>query len=108
MKRAFTLIEMLVVIFILLILASAVVAVGSQFKASSARKSTLLTLKTCDLIMKDYIAAGHTEPSAETPANWSYSPDSPWTHAYAGNPPPPDLYLPTTPASDPIRWVMAL
>jgi prepilin-type N-terminal cleavage/methylation domain-containing protein len=130
MRRAFTLIEMLVVMIVLAILAGAVVAIGGQVKAASARRTTIATLKTCEGLMADYLAPGNPEPAVPPTTTWPYGqPTSTgYTSIYGNpwNPAPPDGYVPTgdntTPTagswagkitphannSDPINWVLAM
>jgi type II secretory pathway pseudopilin PulG len=92
---AFTIIEILVVVGIIVILAAITVSVGSSVKTNAAIRSTHVTLKTLEGVMKDYLAAGNPEPTP--PATWPYPTTT-----------PPGSYAPTTPASDPINWVIAL
>jgi prepilin-type N-terminal cleavage/methylation domain-containing protein len=93
--RAFTLIEMLVVIAIIAILMVTIVAIGSGVRAKAARSSTLATLHTLQGLMKDYLDAGNPEP--QVPAPWPYSTS-----------PIPSQYVQTNPASDVCNWVIAL
>jgi type II secretory pathway pseudopilin PulG len=108
--RAFTLIEMLVVVVIVVLLIGAVIAVGSQVRANATRRATVAQLHTLQELMKDYLAAGNPEPQvpflpdAESANNWPYGTKTDggfrlfgYVHFYR-----------TTPASDPYNWVIAL
>lgn len=64
--RAFTLIEIMVVVAIIVILAGMGVAVGVAVKRSSADRATKTTLKALDSVMSLYLK-DNPEPSA---ANW--------------------------------------
>jgi prepilin-type N-terminal cleavage/methylation domain-containing protein len=88
----FTIIEIMVVIAIIVILAAITVSVGKSVKTNAQIRSTHLTLKTLEGLMKDYLAAGNPEP------------DNPLATGYAAN----VLMSATNPASDPTRWVKAL
>jgi type II secretory pathway pseudopilin PulG len=96
--RAFTLIEMLVVIVIIMILIGAVVAVGSMVRANATRRSTLAQLHVLDGAMKDYLDAGNPEPAATPTASWPYQASS----SNAAQ------WYPTNPPSDLFNWIIAL
>lgn len=92
-RRAFTLIEMMVVIGIIIILAGLALAVGMQVKRHAQERSTRTTLKALDNIMSDYLGngpdGGNQEPLA-VPTGTSDQPPPPcatvWVTAFSLNP----------------------
>lgn len=62
--RAFTLIEMLVVIAIIIILLGTVIAIGANVRASSASRQTKVILKALETALEGYRAANNgVEPN---------------------------------------------
>lgn len=93
-RSAFTLMEILLVVAILVTLIAISMFVGGAVKRSMAAKSTRTTLQTMQNLMRDYLKAGNPEP--QVPASWPYSPI---------NHPSEDR---TNVPSDPVNWVRAL
>lgn len=118
MKRGFTLIEMLIVIVVIVLLMTAVIAVGAQVRANAQRRATVVTLKTLDGLMRDYLAKGNPEPTvpqlAASPNKWWYGPNGPlptwpldapnYRLSVGGG----EDFARTNPASDLFNWVVAL
>jgi hypothetical protein len=61
------------------------------------RQRTLMHLKLLDAMMGDFLAEGNLEPK----------PPSPWIYGGPGKPTPP-AYAETSPASDPVHWLVAM
>jgi prepilin-type N-terminal cleavage/methylation domain-containing protein len=93
-RAAFTLIEVLVVIAIIVALIGISVVAGSAVKRSMNQKVTKSTMTQLRVMMADYLKEGNPEPTVP----------SPWP--YASN--VPTAYEQTNPPSDPYNWVRAL
>jgi prepilin-type N-terminal cleavage/methylation domain-containing protein len=99
LPRAFTLIEIMVVVAIIVILVGITVAVGTQVKRTAQRKNTLVELQALSGYMDQYLSQGNPEPTVTTP--WPYP---------AGNPQfaPTKDSSGTVPGSDVANWVKNL
>ncbi len=93
-------------------MAAAVIAIGAQVKAASARKSTLATLKVCEGLMIEYLAMGNPEPGITATTTWLFGSPSGasvystmWSNPW--NAPPENPYLPDG-LGDPVTWTQAL
>ncbi len=75
---AFTLIEMMVVVAIIVLLASITVMVGIKVKSNAAYHNTRITLKSLDGLYSMYIADGLQAPTTANAYNDSWS----WVSAF--------------------------
>ncbi|MCL2639902.1 MAG: type II secretion system GspH family protein, partial [Phycisphaerales bacterium] len=63
----FTLVELMIAITIIALLGGIITAVGLSAQVNAKRRTTRVTLKALDVIMKEYIDAGNPEPIAPPP-----------------------------------------
>ena len=65
-RRAFTIIEILIVVAIIVVLVAVVVAVGTSVRQSAQRRQTMVELKSLEGLLADYLREIHSLPANVT------------------------------------------